>query len=83
MAAVNFLLDEPRIKAISFVGSDHVGRHIWERGTKNGKRVQVRNRLCYHHSSRFRELVALLLCLCFSCLSTPRTVTPRMQELAC
>jgi len=37
---VNFLLDEPRIKAVSFVGSDHVGHHIWERGTKNGKRVQ-------------------------------------------
>lgn len=42
VSAVNFLLDEPRIKAISFVGSDHVGHHIWERGTKNGKRVQVR-----------------------------------------
>ncbi len=39
--AVNFILDEPRIKAVSFVGSDHVGHHIWERGTKNGKRVQV------------------------------------------
>jgi malonate-semialdehyde dehydrogenase (acetylating)/methylmalonate-semialdehyde dehydrogenase len=38
--SVNFLLDEPRIKAISFVGSDHVGHHIWERGTRNGKRVQ-------------------------------------------
>jgi len=38
--AVNFILDEPRIKAVSFVGSDHVGHHIWERGTKNGKRVQ-------------------------------------------
>jgi len=38
--SVNFLLDEPRIKAISFVGSDHVGRHIWERGTHSGKRVQ-------------------------------------------
>ena len=38
--AVNFVLDEPRIRAVSFVGSDHVGRYIWERGTKNGKRVQ-------------------------------------------
>ena len=38
--SVNFLLDEPRIRAISFVGSDQAGRHIWERGTKNGKRVQ-------------------------------------------
>jgi len=38
--AVNFLLDEKRIKAVSFVGSDTVGRHIWERGSLNGKRVQ-------------------------------------------
>jgi malonate-semialdehyde dehydrogenase (acetylating)/methylmalonate-semialdehyde dehydrogenase len=38
---VNFLLDEPSIKAISFVGSDQAGKYIYERGTKNGKRVQA------------------------------------------
>jgi malonate-semialdehyde dehydrogenase (acetylating)/methylmalonate-semialdehyde dehydrogenase len=38
--AVNFICDSPAIKAISFVGSDQAGLHIWERGTKNGKRVQ-------------------------------------------
>lgn len=38
--AVNFICDHPDIRAISFVGSDHVGRHIYERGSKNGKRVQ-------------------------------------------
>jgi malonate-semialdehyde dehydrogenase (acetylating)/methylmalonate-semialdehyde dehydrogenase len=38
--AVNFICDEPRIKAISFVGSDQAGMHIYERGSKNGKRVQ-------------------------------------------
>lgn len=38
--AVNFICDEPRIRAISFVGSDHAGAHIYERGCKNGKRVQ-------------------------------------------
>ncbi|XP_052275637.1 methylmalonate-semialdehyde dehydrogenase [acylating], mitochondrial-like isoform X3 [Dreissena polymorpha] len=38
--AVNFICDNPDIKAISFVGSDQAGTHIYERGSKNGKRVQ-------------------------------------------
>jgi len=38
--AVNFICDEPSIRAISFVGADHAGKHIHDRGTKNGKRVQ-------------------------------------------
>lgn len=37
---VNFLCDDPAIKAISFVGSDQAGKHIYTRGTSNGKRVQ-------------------------------------------
>eukprot|EP00300_Choanocystis_sp_HF-7_P024592 c26090_g1_i1.p1 GENE.c26090_g1_i1~~c26090_g1_i1.p1 ORF type:complete len:527 (+),score=130.81 c26090_g1_i1:218-1582(+) len=38
--AVNFICDEPAIRAISFVGSDQAGKHIFQRGTQNGKRVQ-------------------------------------------
>ena len=38
--AVNFICDHPSIKAISFVGSGHVGKHIYTRGSTNGKRVQ-------------------------------------------
>uniref|UniRef100_A0A0N5BX05 Probable methylmalonate-semialdehyde/malonate-semialdehyde dehydrogenase [acylating], mitochondrial n=1 Tax=Strongyloides papillosus TaxID=174720 RepID=A0A0N5BX05_STREA len=38
--AVNFICDNPDIKAISFVGGDAAGKHIYERGSKNGKRVQ-------------------------------------------
>ncbi|KAL4238119.1 Methylmalonate-semialdehyde dehydrogenase [acylating] mitochondrial [Mactra antiquata] len=38
--AVNFICDNPTIKAISFVGSDQAGTYIYERGSKNGKRVQ-------------------------------------------
>uniref|UniRef100_T1IIJ5 Probable methylmalonate-semialdehyde/malonate-semialdehyde dehydrogenase [acylating], mitochondrial n=1 Tax=Strigamia maritima TaxID=126957 RepID=T1IIJ5_STRMM len=38
--AVNFICDHPEIKAISFVGSDRIGKHIYDRGSKNGKRVQ-------------------------------------------
>jgi len=39
--SVNFICDHPDIQAISFVGSDKVGRYIYERGSKNGKRVQA------------------------------------------
>ncbi|EDV28722.1 expressed hypothetical protein [Trichoplax adhaerens] len=38
--AVNFILDNPVIKAVSFVGSDQAGEYIYERGSANGKRVQ-------------------------------------------
>ena len=37
---VNFICDHPDIKAISFVGGDAAGRHIYFRGSNNGKRVQ-------------------------------------------
>ena len=38
---VNALLDHPKIKSISFVGSEPVARHIYQRGTQNLKRVQA------------------------------------------
>ncbi|KAJ1975967.1 hypothetical protein H4R34_004148 [Dimargaris verticillata] len=38
---VNFICDDPAIRAISFVGSDHAGKAIYDRGTRNGKRVQA------------------------------------------
>jgi len=38
--AVNFVCDHPAIRAISFVGSDQAGQYIYERGSRNGKRVQ-------------------------------------------
>lgn len=37
---VNFICDAPEIRAISFVGGNQAGEHIFARGTKNGKRVQ-------------------------------------------
>ena len=39
-ATVNNILDHPDIKAVSFVGGDAAGHHVWTRGTANGKRVQ-------------------------------------------
>lgn len=38
---VDFLCDSPAVKAISFVGSERVGRSIYTRATANGKRVQA------------------------------------------
>jgi malonate-semialdehyde dehydrogenase (acetylating)/methylmalonate-semialdehyde dehydrogenase len=39
--AVDRLLEHPDIRAISFVGSTPVARHIYETATRNGKRVQA------------------------------------------
>ncbi|KAF5858676.1 hypothetical protein ETB97_003891 [Aspergillus alliaceus] len=39
--AVNFILDEPAIRAVSFVGSNRAGECIYSRGSANGKRVQA------------------------------------------
>src|SRR5882672_8070528 len=37
---VDALLTHPKVRAISFVGSTPVAKHIYETGTKHGKRVQ-------------------------------------------
>jgi malonate-semialdehyde dehydrogenase (acetylating)/methylmalonate-semialdehyde dehydrogenase len=39
--AVDFIIDDPVIKAISFVGSNQAGEYIYERGSALGKRVQA------------------------------------------
>ena len=39
--AVDALLDNPDVKAISFVGSTPIARHVYERGVASGKRVQA------------------------------------------
>jgi len=39
--AVDTLLEDQRVKAISFVGSTPVGRYIYSTGCANGKRVQA------------------------------------------
>ena len=39
--AVNFILDEPSIKAVSFVGGNAAGEYIYSRASANGKRVQA------------------------------------------
>ena len=39
--AVDALLEDPRVKTISFVGSTPIARYVYETGTRNGKRVQA------------------------------------------
>jgi malonate-semialdehyde dehydrogenase (acetylating)/methylmalonate-semialdehyde dehydrogenase len=39
--AVERLLEHPDVAAVSFVGSTPIARHIYETGTRNGKRVQA------------------------------------------
>lgn len=38
---VDYIIDEPAIKAISFVGSNRAGEYIFTRGSAQGKRVQA------------------------------------------
>src|SRR4029079_1950214 len=40
--SVDALLEDPRVKAISFVGSTPIARYVYETGTRNVKRVQSR-----------------------------------------
>src|SRR6185436_12770852 len=39
--AVDTILTHPLVRAVSFVGSTPVARHIYETGTRHGKRVQA------------------------------------------
>lgn len=39
--AVNFILNEPAIKALSFVGGNAAGEYTYSRASANGKRVQA------------------------------------------
>lgn len=38
---VNKIIEDPRIKAVNFVGGDNAGKYIYERASKLGKRVQA------------------------------------------
>ncbi|MBK80203.1 MAG: methylmalonate-semialdehyde dehydrogenase (CoA acylating) [Gammaproteobacteria bacterium] len=40
-AAVDTLLTDPRVKAVSFVGSTPVAEYVYTTGTANGKRIQA------------------------------------------
>src|SRR6202030_2482695 len=47
-AAVDALLDHPKVRAISFVGSTPVAKYVYSRAAANGKRAQCQGRAKNH-----------------------------------
>lgn len=69
--AVDALLTHPLVRAISFVGSTGVARHVYETGTKNGKRVQAaggaKNHLIIMPDADLDQAVKALQASAFGC----------------
>ena len=69
--SVDALLTHPLVKAISFVGSTAVARHVYETGTKHGKRVQAaggaKNHLIIMPDADLDQAVAALQASAFGC----------------
>ncbi|HEU5246199.1 MAG TPA: CoA-acylating methylmalonate-semialdehyde dehydrogenase [Candidatus Udaeobacter sp.] len=68
---VDALLTHPKVKAISFVGSSPVAKHIYETGTRHGKRVQAnggaKNYIVIMPDANVSETVAALAVAAFGC----------------
>ena len=68
---VDVLLTDPRVQAISFVGSTPIARYIWETGTKHGKRVQAnggaKNHIIVMPDADLDRSVAALQSSAFGC----------------
>jgi malonate-semialdehyde dehydrogenase (acetylating)/methylmalonate-semialdehyde dehydrogenase len=68
---VDALLAHPSVRAVSFVGSTAVARHIYETGTKNGKRVQAaggaKNHLIIMPDADLEQAVGALRLSAFGC----------------
>jgi malonate-semialdehyde dehydrogenase (acetylating)/methylmalonate-semialdehyde dehydrogenase len=68
---VNALLTHPLIKAISFVGSTGVAKHVYETGTKHGKRVQAaggaKNHIIIMPDADMQHTVQALQASAFGC----------------
>jgi malonate-semialdehyde dehydrogenase (acetylating)/methylmalonate-semialdehyde dehydrogenase len=69
--AVDALLAHPQVRAISFVGSTAVARHIYQTGTANGKRVQAaggaKNHLIIMPDADLEQAVKALQLSAFGC----------------
>jgi malonate-semialdehyde dehydrogenase (acetylating) / methylmalonate-semialdehyde dehydrogenase len=69
--AVDALLTHPLVRAVSFVGSTAVARHVYETGTKNGKRVQAaggaKNHLIVMPDADLDQAVGALQLSAFGC----------------
>lgn len=68
---VDALLTHPLIKAISFVGSTGVAKHVYELGTKHGKRVQsnggAKNHIIIMPDADMQQTVQALQASAFGC----------------
>jgi malonate-semialdehyde dehydrogenase (acetylating)/methylmalonate-semialdehyde dehydrogenase len=69
--AVDALLAHPLVRAISFVGSTSVARHIYETGTAHGKRVQAaggaKNHLIIMPDADVEQAVKAIQASAFGC----------------
>ncbi len=69
--AVDALLAHPLVRAISFVGSTAVARHIYQTGTANGKRVQAaggaKNHLIIMPDADLEQTIKALSLSAFGC----------------
>ncbi|HEY9772772.1 MAG TPA: CoA-acylating methylmalonate-semialdehyde dehydrogenase [Planktothrix sp.] len=68
---VNALLTHPLIKAISFVGSTAIAKHVYETGTAHGKRVQAaggaKNHIIIMPDADMQQTVQALQASAFGC----------------
>ena len=68
---VDALLTHPLVRAVSFVGSTAVARHVYETGTQNGKRVQAaggaKNHLIIMPDADLDQAVGALQLSAFGC----------------
>jgi malonate-semialdehyde dehydrogenase (acetylating)/methylmalonate-semialdehyde dehydrogenase len=68
---VDALLEHPLVHAVSFVGSTAVARHVYETGTRNGKRVQAaggaKNHLIIMPDADLDQAVAAIQLSAFGC----------------
>src|SRR5947209_16721124 len=70
-SAVDALLTHPLVRAVSFVGSTGVARHVYEVGTAHGKRVQAaggaKNHLIIMPDADLDQAVKALVASAFGC----------------
>jgi malonate-semialdehyde dehydrogenase (acetylating)/methylmalonate-semialdehyde dehydrogenase len=68
---VDALLTHPLVKAVSFVGSTNVARHVYETGTRHGKRVQAaggaKNHLIIMPDADLEQAVKAMQASAFGC----------------
>jgi malonate-semialdehyde dehydrogenase (acetylating) / methylmalonate-semialdehyde dehydrogenase len=70
-ACVDALVSHPIVKAISFVGSSAVAKHVYTLGTANGKRVQAaggaKNHMIIMPDAEMKQTVEALRASAFGC----------------